>query len=64
MTEERSSIKNAMEDMSLKQALSRLETNVTELEQGKLTLDEFIAKFEEGVKLASFCLSRLEEEQS
>ena len=48
----------------MKQALSRLETIVTELEEGKLTVDESMARFEEGVKLAYLCLSRLEEEQS
>ncbi|WP_258189963.1 exodeoxyribonuclease VII small subunit [Candidatus Hakubella thermalkaliphila] len=51
-----------MENMSLKQALSRLEAIVTELEQGKLTLDESMAKFEDGVRLAYTCLQRLEED--
>lgn len=62
MAEERSPMNNAMENMTLKEALSRLETIVAELEEGKLTLDESIAKFEEGVRLAYLCLQRLEED--
>ncbi|GFP20795.1 exodeoxyribonuclease VII small subunit [Candidatus Hakubella thermalkaliphila] len=62
MAEERSPMKNTMENMSLKQALSRLEAIVAELEEGKLTLDESMAKFEEGVRLAYACLQRLEED--
>jgi exodeoxyribonuclease VII small subunit len=63
MAEERSPMKNTMENMSLKQALSRLETIVAELEEGRLSLDESMARFEEGVRLAYLCLQRLEEEE-
>ena len=40
--------------LSFEQALDRLETIVEELEDGKLTLEQSIARFEEGVVLSRF----------
>ncbi|MCR5041712.1 MAG: exodeoxyribonuclease VII small subunit [Clostridia bacterium] len=40
--------------MTYEQALSRLEEIAAELRNGKLTLDESVKLYEEGVKLAKF----------
>lgn len=40
-------------------SLSRLEAIVRDLEGGRLTLDESLARFEEGVRLARECRERL-----
>jgi len=42
-------------------ALTRLETIVTDMEGGKLSLDDMIKKFEEGQSLIKFCSARLNE---
>jgi exodeoxyribonuclease VII small subunit len=42
-------------------ALSRLEEIVQDLEKGELPLEQSLRLFEEGVKLARICMSRLEE---
>lgn len=41
--------------MTFEQALANLERIVAELEKGQLTLEESIARFEEGVALAGQC---------
>lgn len=46
--------------MGFEAGLSRLEKIVAELESGKLTLEESLAEFEEGVKLARGCRDYLE----
>jgi len=43
------------EDITFEVALQRLEQIVESLEQGQLTLEESIRKFEEGVALAGRC---------
>lgn len=45
--------------LAFEQALERLETIVGELEDGKLTLEESIARFEEGVVLSKFLEAEL-----
>jgi exodeoxyribonuclease VII small subunit len=40
--------------------MKRLEEIVRELEEGNLTLDESIAKFEEGVRLGKACRDMLD----
>jgi exodeoxyribonuclease VII small subunit len=45
--------------ISFEDALSRLEEIVKRMEGGKLTLDETAALYEEGIKLAAYCKSRL-----
>ncbi len=47
--------------MKFEKALSRLEEIVENLEQGKSTLDEAIAAFEEGISLAKQCSEKLDE---
>ena len=41
--------------------LKRLETIVTDMENGKLSLEESIKHFEEGTKLANYCTTKLAE---
>lgn len=53
-----------MSDMAKKSfeaALSRLEEITRELEDGELSLDKSLKKFEEGVQLARFCNEQLDE---
>jgi exodeoxyribonuclease VII small subunit len=42
-------------------ALAKLEEIVRKLEQGELTLDESLASFEEGIRLARLCAGKLDE---
>ena len=42
-------------------ALGKLEGIVTELEGGELSLESSLARYEQGVRLARFCNSKLEE---
>lgn len=46
--------------LTFEQAYERLEKIVQEMESGNLKLDELEAKFEEGMKMVSFCSRRLE----
>jgi exodeoxyribonuclease VII small subunit len=48
------------QEMSFEDALRKLEETVNELEEGKLTLDESLKKFEEGVRLSRFCTQKLQ----
>ncbi len=43
------------DELKFEEAMVRLEEIVRLLEQGEATLDEALALFEEGVKLARFC---------
>jgi exodeoxyribonuclease VII small subunit len=43
------------------EALQKLETIVTQMEEGDLPLEETLKAFEEGVRLARFCASKLNE---
>lgn len=45
---------------SLEAALARLEALVQEMESGELGLEDVIARFEEGSRLAKFCREKLE----
>ena len=49
------------EDVTFEQALQKLETIVTEIEQGKVSLEESIEKYAEGTKLITKCRSILNE---
>lgn len=42
-------------------ALARLEQITAELEEGELSLENSLKKFDEGIKLAGFCTEQLEE---
>jgi len=44
---------------TFEQAIEKLEAIVDELEQGDLTLEDTIKKFEEGMELSKFCTDKL-----
>lgn len=46
-------------EVSFEKALARLETIVEEMESGKLSLEDMMARFEEGQKLAKLCATKL-----
>jgi exodeoxyribonuclease VII small subunit len=48
------------EELSFEDALRALEETVMKLESGDMTLEESLALFETGQKLASLCSERLE----
>jgi len=52
-----------MAEQSFEKALERLEKIVTELENGELSLDEALKKYDEGVKLAQLCSKKLDSAQ-
>lgn len=47
------------EDISFEQALQRLQSLVTALEEDESSLEEALQAYEEGVQLARHCLERL-----
>lgn len=50
-----------MPKKTFESALSRLEQITEELEDGELSLDKSLKKFDEGIQLARFCSEQLEE---
>jgi len=50
-----------MAEKKFEASLSRLEEIVTQLEGGELPLEQSLKLFEEGIKLARICNTRLEE---
>ncbi len=50
-----------MATLKFEDALSRLETIVSELEKGELPLNDSLKIFEEGIKLSKNCLKMLED---
>lgn len=46
--------------VTFEESMKNLETIVTELEKGELSLDESVKKFEEGIKISKECNSILE----
>ena len=50
-----------MAKKSFETALSRLEQITQELEDGELSLDKSLKKFDEGIQLARFCSEQLNE---
>ncbi|UCB52050.1 MAG: exodeoxyribonuclease VII small subunit [Candidatus Zixiibacteriota bacterium] len=46
-------------EKSFEAALAKLEEIVFELEEGELSLEEALKKFEEGVELSRFCTQKL-----
>ena len=52
-----------MKKKSFEEALSRLEQITRDLEEGDLSLEESLKYFDEGVKLAEFCNSKLNDAQ-
>jgi exodeoxyribonuclease VII small subunit len=53
-----------MNELKFEEALARLEEIVRSLEQGEAALDEALVLFEEGVKLARFCNTKLDEAEA
>ncbi len=49
-----------MVEIKFEQALAKLEKIAEDLESGKLSLEESIAKYEEGMKLSGVCCRKLE----
>ena len=49
-----------MAEMKFEDALKRLEKIVSELEDGNLSLDESLEKYEEGIRLSKTCAKKLE----
>lgn len=49
------------EEIKFEKAMTRLEEIVSRLEDGSLSLDQALASYEEGVKLARLCATRLAE---
>ena len=52
-----------MKKKSFEAALAKLEQITKELEEGDLSLEESLKHFDEGVKLAELCSSKLNEAQ-
>jgi exodeoxyribonuclease VII small subunit len=52
-----------MTEMKFEDALKKLEKIVQDLESGKLSLDDSLKKYEEGVRLSRFCHKTLKEAQ-
>ncbi|NKB81946.1 MAG: exodeoxyribonuclease VII small subunit [Nitrospirales bacterium] len=50
-----------MAAVKFEEALARLETIVTELETGNLSLNDSLKIFEEGIKLSKTCLKMLDD---
>jgi exodeoxyribonuclease VII small subunit len=50
-----------MSEVSFEKAMQQLEQIVQEMESGKLSLENALKKFEEGIKLSRFCSQLLEE---
>ncbi len=52
-----------MKEIKFEQAMARLEKIVENLEEGELSLEEALQKFEEGIGLSRFCAKKLDEAQ-
>ncbi len=51
----------AKKKQKFEEALQKLEAIVSKMEEGDLPLEEALEAFEEGVKLAKFCTTKLDE---
>lgn len=49
-----------MAEMKFEEALKKLEKIVEDLEDGNLSLDDALDKYEEGIKLSKLCSKKLE----
>ncbi len=54
-------MKDDVKPKDFEDALRKLEGIVKELEDGELSLEKSLARYEQGVRLARFCNSKLEE---
>jgi len=53
-----------MAKKSFEDALQDLEQITRDLEEGNLTLEESLKKFDQGIKLAEFCSKKLDDAQA
>ena len=53
-----------MAKKTFEDALARLEKITQDLEEGDLSLESSLKKFEEGIKLAEYCSGKLDEAQN
>ena len=53
-----------MKEIKFEEALKRLEKIVNDLEEGNMSLDESLSKYEEGIKLSKICSRQLEAAKS
>lgn len=49
-----------MAEMKFEEALKKLENIVEDLENGNLSLDDALGKYEEGIRLSKMCAKKLE----
>lgn len=49
-----------MAEMKFEEALKKLEKIVSDLEDGNLSLDESLERYEEGIRLSKMCAKKLE----
>lgn len=52
---------SATERIPFEEALRKLETIVTRLQEGSVSLEESVALYEEGIALSNYCATVLEE---
>ncbi|PIQ88969.1 MAG: exodeoxyribonuclease VII small subunit [Candidatus Omnitrophica bacterium CG11_big_fil_rev_8_21_14_0_20_42_13] len=52
--------KNDSKQLGFEEALARIEKIVAELEGGKLTIEDAVKKYEEGIRLAGICSKTLD----
>ncbi len=52
------------ENLTFEDAFSRLEEAVTRLEAGGLTIEDMVARFEEGMALVKLCYEKLDAAQT
>ena len=50
-----------MAELKFEEALKKLETIVSEMESGDLSLENSLKRYEEGIKLSRFCSKKLKE---
>ena len=53
--------RSVRKSMKFEEAMEKMEAIVAELEGGELTLDESLARFEEGISLSRLCTRKLDE---
>jgi exodeoxyribonuclease VII small subunit len=61
MEEQSDKVKAGQGELKFEEALARLEAIVAQLERGELSLEDSMAKFEEGMKLNKLCQTKLKE---
>ena len=57
-------MEESLEDLKFEEALTQLEEIVAELEEGELSLEEAVDKFQRGMALKQLCERRLSEAEA